>query len=115
MSTPAAPAAADAHPPFDCRKCGRSFRGQKADDAGWCEACRADLIRHSTQRAYLPAAAAAAAFLWLMWWSGLMESPLMAFWLALGAVITFVTYKVARRVLFDLLRGRTTGDGKTDA
>ena len=35
-----------------------------------------------------------------------------AFWMALGAVLVFVTYKVARRVLFDLLRGRTTGDGK---
>jgi hypothetical protein len=112
MSTPAAGTAADAHPPFDCRKCGRNFRGHKADDAGWCGECRAELIRHSGQRAYLPAAAMAAAFLWLLWWSGLLESPLMAFWLALGAVITFVTYKVARRVLFDLMRGRGTGDGK---
>lgn len=112
MSAPAAVAAADVHPPFDCRKCGLSIRGQKADDAGWCEACRKELIRHSTRRAYLPAAAVAALFLWLLWWSGLLESPLMAFWVALGGVITFVAYKVARRVLFDLLRGRTTGDGK---
>lgn len=112
MPTPAAGAAADAHPPFDCSKCGRSIRGQKADDEGWCAACRAELIRQSTRRAYLPAAAVAAAFLWLLWWSGLLESPLMAFWVALGGVLTFVVYKVARRVLFELLRGRTTGDGK---
>jgi len=112
MDTPAAGTAADAHAPFDCRKCGKNVRGQKADDAGWCEECRRELIRPSTRQAYLPAAVVAAAFLWLVWWSGLLESPLMAFWLALGAVLTFVTYKVARRVLFDLLRGGVTGDGK---
>jgi hypothetical protein len=111
MPTTAAGAAADAHPPFDCRKCGRNVRGQKPDDEGWCGECRAELIRQSGRQAYLPAAVMAAAFLWLMWWSGLLESPLMAFWLALGALLTFVVYKVARRVLFDLLRGRTTGDG----
>lgn len=112
MPTPPAGAAADLHPPFDCTKCGKHFRGQKADDAGWCEGCRKQLIRDSTRQAYLPAVVAAAAFLWLLWWSGLLESPLMAFWLALGAVLTFVVYKVARRVLFDLLRGRATEDGK---
>lgn len=112
MSAPAAEAAADEHPPFDCRKCGRTVQGQKADDAGWCEACRKELIRQSTRQAYLPAAVVAAAFLWLLAWSGLLESPLMAFWVALGGVLTFVAYKVARRVLFDLLRGRATGDGK---
>ena len=112
MSTPAAGSAADTHPPFDCSKCGKHFRGHKADDAGWCEACRADLIRRSTRQAYLPTAVVAAAFLWLLWWSRLLESPLMAFWVALGAVLTFVAYKVARRVLFDLLRGRAAGDGK---
>ncbi|HVH11589.1 MAG TPA: hypothetical protein VM759_00985 [Longimicrobium sp.] len=102
--------AEDGHPPFDCRKCGGNFRG-KADDAGWCAVCRASLIRRSGQRAGLFAALIGAAFLWLLVWSGLMESPLMAFWLALGVVLVFVAYKVAHRVLFDVLRGRATGDG----
>ena len=36
----------------------------------------------------------------------------MAFWLAVGAVLAFVAYKVGHRVMFDVLRGRATGDGK---
>jgi hypothetical protein len=113
MSTTAAEAAAAENPPFDCSKCGRNVMGQKADDAGWCEQCRARLIHDSTQQAYLPAAVVGAAYLALLWWSGLLETPLAAVWLVLGAVFTFVAYKVARRVLFDLLRGRPTGDGKS--
>ncbi|HVH11662.1 MAG TPA: hypothetical protein VM759_01350 [Longimicrobium sp.] len=110
MSTPA-DVAEDGNPPFDCRKCGSHFHGPKADDAGWCAVCRASLIRRSGQAATVFAAVVGAAFLWLLVWSGLMESPLMAFWLALGVVIVFVAYKVAHRVLFDVLRGRATGDG----
>ena len=105
-------AQADEHPPFDCRKCGRRVRGQKPDDAGWCEACRRELIRSASRRAWLPAAVVALLYLWLLWWSGLLESPLSAVWVAVGALFTFVAYKVARRVWFDLLRGRGTGEGK---
>ena len=111
--TDAAHLAAEAHPPFDCRSCGRHFEGQKADDAGWCSSCRAELIRRSTRLAYLPAVVIALLYLWLLAWSGLLESPLMAFWLAVGAVLAFVAYKVGRRVFFDVLRGRATGDRKS--
>lgn len=110
MSAAAGPAAAEEHPPFDCRKCGRPTRGQKPDDAKWCEGCRKQLIRSATRRSWLPAAVVAALYLWLMVWSGLLESPLSAVWLALGALFTFVAYKVARRVWFDVLRGRATGE-----
>jgi hypothetical protein len=113
MSPSPAELAAAEKPPFDCRKCGRHVLGQKADDAGWCETCRAELIRRSTRQSYLPAAVIGVAYLWLLWWSGLLETPLAAVWLVLGAVIVFVSYKVARRVFFDLLRGRPTGDRKS--
>lgn len=111
--TAAAPPAAEAHPPFDCRSCGRRFEGQRPDDAGWCAGCRTELIRRSTRLAYLPAVVVALLYLWLLAWSGLLESPLMAFWLAVGAVLAFVAYKVGRRVFFDVLRGRPTGDRKS--
>ncbi|HEX6037537.1 MAG TPA: hypothetical protein VFZ20_05850, partial [Longimicrobium sp.] len=103
-------AAADEHPPFDCRKCGRSVQGEKPDDARWCEACRRALIHSATRRSWLPAAVVAVLYLWLLWWSGLLESPLSVVWLVLGALFTFVAYKVARRVWFDVLRGRSTGE-----
>ena len=112
MSAPAASAAAETDPPFDCSRCGRTVRGQKPDDAGWCEGCRAELIRRSTRMAYVPAVVVALLYLWLLAWSGLLESPLMAFWVALGGLLAFVAYKVGRRVFFDVLRGRATGDGK---
>lgn len=112
MATPAAPTAAETHPPFDCRKCGRRIEGEKADDARWCAACRKRLIHRATRLAYLPALVVAALYVWLLAWSGLLTSPLTAFWLALGAVLAFVAYKVGRRVFFDVLRGRPTGDGK---
>jgi hypothetical protein len=113
MSAPAPHAAAVDHPPFDCRKCGKHFTGEKPDDAGWCQACRAELIRRSTRQAYVPAVVVAGLYLALLWWSGLLETPLAAVWLVLGAVFAFVAYKVARRVSFDLLRGRVTGNGKS--
>jgi hypothetical protein len=113
MSAAPASAAAEDHPPFDCRKCGAHARGQKADDAGWCQACRTHLIRRSTRQAWIPAAIVGVAYLWLLWWSGLLETPLTAVWLAVGGVFVFVVYKVARRVFFDVLRGRAPTDGKS--
>jgi hypothetical protein len=106
-----APAPADENPPFACRRCGRHTRGEKADDAGWCAACRAWLIRASSSRAWVPAGVVAVGYLWLLWWSGLLATPLTAVWLAIGGVFVFVVYKVARRVFFDLLRGREPQDG----
>lgn len=113
MSAAAPPPVAETPPPFDCRKCGRRVEGQKPDAAGWCDACRAELIRRATRLAYLPALVVAVLYLWLLVWSGLLESPMMAFWVAVGAVLAFVAYKVGRRVFFDVLRGRPTGDPKS--
>lgn len=110
MSTPAPPAAVEEHPPFDCTQCLRSVRGEKPDSEGRCAACRKEHIARATRLAMVPAVVVAALYLWLIAWSGLLESPMMAFWLVLGAVLAFVAYKVARRVFFDVLRGRATGD-----
>lgn len=110
MSHPAPHAAEEAPPPFDCARCGRSVQGEKPDDAKWCGSCRQALISRSARLAWIPAAAVAALYLWLIAWSGLLESPMMAFWLVLGAVLAFVAFKVGRRVFFDVLRGRGTGD-----
>ena len=111
MAEPAAPPLpVEEHPPFDCARCGRHVRGEKPDDEGWCSACRRGLIARASRLAWLPALAVALLYLWLLAWSGLLESPLTAFWLALGAVLAWVAFKVGRRVFFDVLRGRATGD-----
>ena len=109
MAHAAAPAEEDL-PPFTCTSCGHHVHGERPDDAGWCKACRRGLITRATRLAWVPVAVVAVLYLWLMVWSGLLESPWMAFWLALGVGLAFVAYKVARRVFFDLLRGRVTGE-----
>lgn len=105
-----APLAAEEAPPFDCARCGTNVKGEKPDDAKWCGSCRKALIERSARLAWIPAVVVAALYLWLIAWSGLLESPMMAFWLVLGAVLGFVAFKVGRRVFFDVLRGRATGD-----
>jgi uncharacterized membrane protein len=114
MAAPASPAAVEEHPPFDCTHCGRRVQGEKPDSEGRCAACRRAHIHRATRLAWVPAVVVAALYLWLIAWSGLLESPMMAFWLVLGAVLGFVAYKVARRVFFDVLRGRATGDRSTN-
>ena len=110
MSIPAPYALPDPPPPFDCAQCGRHVEGEKADDASWCAKCRQGLIDRAARLAWIPAGVVLVLYLWLIWWSGLLESPMMAFWLVLGAVLAFVGFKVGRRVFFDVLRGRATGD-----
>ena len=110
MSVPAPYAVGEAPPPFDCSQCGRHVEGEKADDARWCASCRRALITRSARLAWIPAGVVAALYLWLIAWSGLLESPMLAFWLVLGAVLAFAAFKVGRRVFFDVLRGRATGD-----
>jgi hypothetical protein len=110
MSDPAPYAVEEAPPPFDCAQCGRNVKGEKPDDAKWCASCRQQLIARSARLAWIPAGVVAALYLWLIAWSELLESPMMAFWLVFGAVLAFAAFKVGRRVFFDVLRGRATGD-----
>ncbi len=112
MSTPAADPALEVHPPFDCARCGKHVRGERPDDARWCTACRRELIARSARLAWIPAIVVALLYLALLLRSRLLESPMMAYFLALGAVLALVAFKVGRRVFFDVLRGRATGDGK---
>lgn len=109
MDHPVPHAVPEAPPPFDCAQCGKHVEGEKPDDERWCAACRRALIARASRLAWIPAVAVALLYLWLIAWSGLVESPMMAFWLVLGAVLAFVAYKVGRRVFFDVLRGRATG------
>ncbi|MBB4634380.1 hypothetical protein [Longimicrobium terrae] len=100
----AAPVSAvEEHPPFDCSACAARKEGERPDDDGRCAACRGSLIRRSSQWAWVPAAVIAAGYLWLLFVWGLLESTAMVFFLALGAGIAFVAYKIARRIAFDLL------------
>ncbi|HEX8362576.1 MAG TPA: hypothetical protein VF613_20820 [Longimicrobium sp.] len=90
-----------------CRACGRQFGDDEKPDAnGWCAKCRALLVSRSTRVAWLPTLLFALAFYALVAWGGLLESRFMVVWLALGVALAWVTFKVARRVAFDVIRSR---------
>jgi hypothetical protein len=93
-----------------CARCGDGLAPDAPEEADLCARCRREVIRGASRRAWIVAAVVAAGYAWLMWWSGLVGSPALMFFVALGAVLAFVAYKVARRVFFDVLRGRATGD-----
>jgi hypothetical protein len=96
----------DAGEGFDCRNCGHHVTGEPADRHGWCKACRAELVRRSTWLAVFPALVILGLYFWLLSWFGLFKSTFLIVWMALGAALAYVAFKVARRVLFDVIRTR---------
>jgi uncharacterized membrane protein len=92
-----------------CARCGRALPPE-AGDADLCAACRSRTIRGATARAWLAGLVVVALYAWLLGWSRLYESPAFVFFAAVGVVLGWAAYKVARRVAFDVLRGRATGD-----
>ena len=97
-----------AHAPHAaCRQCGRESADGKADAAGWCAECRAGVVRRATPLALAVAAVFAVLYLVVLAWTGGLQSTnFVVFWLALGALLSFATYKIARRVAFDVIRSR---------
>ncbi|HEX8392549.1 MAG TPA: hypothetical protein VF665_09365 [Longimicrobium sp.] len=93
--------------PFDCSACGRHREGERPDDDGRCASCRGVIIRRASLWAWVPAVLLAAGYLWLLLTWDLLESTAMVFFLALGAGLAFVAWKIGRRVAFDMLVTRS--------
>lgn len=92
-------------PGFDCRNCGRHVAGDTPDH-GWCKACRGTVVKRSSLWAVVPAVVVVGLYLWMLGYFGLYDSMFMIVWMALGAALGWVAFKVARRVLFDVIRSR---------
>jgi hypothetical protein len=92
---------------FTCRQCGDAVKEESADRRGWCKACRRAVVRRSSRWAVIPAAIVAAGYFWLVDHFDLFRSNFLIIWIALGVGLGYVTFKIARRVLFDVLRART--------
>ncbi|HEX2184981.1 MAG TPA: hypothetical protein VHN78_05700 [Chloroflexota bacterium] len=90
---------------FVCRNCGRTEEGERPPH-GLCRTCRAAVVRRSTVLAVLPALALAALYVWLLSFFDMWESRFMIVWIALGVALVWFAFKVARRVLFDVVRSR---------
>jgi uncharacterized membrane protein len=97
----------DAGESFSCRNCGhRLTGGETPDHQGWCKACRAVVVKRSSAWAVLPTLALVAVYVWVLWRFGLFDSMFVIVWIALGIGLGWVMFKVARRVLFDVIRNR---------
>ncbi|HKP74244.1 MAG TPA: hypothetical protein VJT67_01820 [Longimicrobiaceae bacterium] len=91
---------------FDCSQCGKRVQGASADQRAWCKECRGEVVRTSGAWALLPALVVAAAYFYMLDYFGLYRSNFVIVFIALGLAIAWVAFKIARRVLFDVIRGR---------
>jgi hypothetical protein len=91
---------------FTCRNCGHRVTGEAADHFGWCKACRGTVVKRSSTWAILPTLVVVGLYLWLLGYFGLFDSMFVIVWIALGAGLAWVAFKVARRVFFDVIRSR---------
>ena len=92
---------------FSCRQCGDAVKGETADRRGWCRACRRKVVRRAGGAAVVPAVLVAAGYFWLIDRWDLFKSNFLIVWIALGVALGYVAFKIARRVLFDVVRART--------
>ncbi|HEU4558241.1 MAG TPA: hypothetical protein VFS20_10340 [Longimicrobium sp.] len=96
----------DAGESFNCRNCGHHLTGEVHDHHGWCKACRAVVVKRSAMLALIPALLVLGVYVWVLWHFGLFDSMFVIVWIALGVGLGWVMFKVARRVLFDVIRNR---------
>jgi hypothetical protein len=90
-----------------CVRCGRHISEGGGDPAGLCGDCRAGVVRRATPAAFGAALLFAVAYLAIATWAGALASTnFVIFWLAMGALLTFGAFKVARRIAFDVFRAR---------
>jgi hypothetical protein len=87
-----------------CRNCGRP--AEKVDPVGWCPVCRGEVLRRASGWAWGVAALAAVPAAVLFLRTGVLASRFVILWVALAAGLLFVLFKVARRVAFEVIRGR---------
>lgn len=89
-----------------CPNCGRSVEGEKSDAAGWCEECRAEVVRRANLQAWITVGVLALPVLVVFARTGLFTSRLVVVWLVVAAGFLFLIFKVARRVAFEATRAR---------
>jgi hypothetical protein len=100
-----------------CANCQREVPNDELDRFRWCGECRRAVVRRATFWARLVGIAAAAL---LAAWILLAISPSGRFvvgWMAIIAATYYLSFKISRRVAFDLIRARgiTPPEGADEA
>ena len=116
MGRPAAGGRASAGPAA-CPNCGRPHPRESLDARGWCPECRAAVIARARPwgiaAGVLAGVASLVAIVLLV--SPTLRIPVVV-WVVVAGAIYFVTFRVVRRVAFEVIRGRgvpppRSGDG----
>jgi membrane-associated phospholipid phosphatase len=90
----------------NCRRCGAAVGVEGADALGWCSRCRGEVVKRSTTWSVLPALLVGLLYAWLLSYFGMLHSSFVIVWLALGVGLAWVSFKIARRVWFEVFRSR---------
>lgn len=87
-----------------CRNCG--LPTDKADHAGWCPDCRAEVLRRASGWAWGAVALAGVPAAVLLVHTGLLADRFVMLWVVLAAGLLYLVFKVARRAAFEVIRAR---------
>lgn len=89
-----------------CRNCRRPFPAGELDASGWCEKCRAVVIRRATVAAWIAAALVATATAVLLLSLVDVDPRFLIVWIVLLLAVSLAAFKVAQRVAFEAIRSR---------
>jgi hypothetical protein len=93
-------------PEGHCPNCSRAFPREELDAAGWCDGCRAVVVRRATLAGRL--AGIVGSFAVGYWIFGVLDPDprFLIFWIVVVAVVYGFLYKIVRRVAFEMIRSR---------
>ena len=89
-----------------CRNCKRPFPEAELDAFGWCEECRAVVIRRATRRAWIAATLVGLLTAVIVFSLVTADPRFLIVWIVLILAVAFATFKVAQRVAFEAIRRR---------
>jgi hypothetical protein len=91
---------------LECRNCGQIHPGDRLDRHRWCDACRTLVVARATVVGRIVGIVGALLLMiWIVATIGTSPRFLIA-WVALVAATYYFLYTLARRVAFEVIRGR---------
>ena len=89
-----------------CPNCGRVRPAEELGPRGWCTACRREVVRRARKVAIAVGVLAAAATIAVIAALYAAIPRFLIGWVVLVAAVYFVTFRLAQRVAFEVIRGR---------